>query len=94
MQQSHRAILESAIAKYTAMHQIRYAQAEMHELLLAIDQLLQGRPGAESKIVEEIADVQIMLWQLQMIYPRWSDGLSAKMGKLRKHVEGDSGTIT
>lgn len=58
-------ILEKAINKYGWQHQVDVAIEEMAELIQA---LLHDRRHRPSNIAEEIADVEIMCLQLEMIF--------------------------
>jgi GTP cyclohydrolase FolE2 len=57
-------ILRIAIKKYGIQSQERQAVEECSELILAISHKQRGR---EHNLIEEIADVEIMLEQLKMI---------------------------
>lgn len=67
-------ILKAAVAKYGQSAQVDMAIEEMSELTKALckerrTQLIQGKHAeAVSNIVEEIADVAIMLWQLMLMF--------------------------
>lgn len=58
-------IFTKAIKQYGEKAQVDVAIEEMSELIQAI---LHERRGRENNIAEEIADVEIMLSQLKMIY--------------------------
>ncbi len=97
--------LEAAILKYGSNNQIDVAIEEMSELIKA---LLKERRQANvlefdvtateklealnNNIAEEMADVIIMLVQLQMIYDNKesvSDYISMKVERLKRRMEGD-----
>jgi phosphoribosyl-ATP pyrophosphohydrolase len=56
-----------AIEKYGAMNQTMVAIEEMAELMQALVKCLRGKKD-RNNLVEEIADVQIMLDQVMMIH--------------------------
>ena len=60
------AILSSAIAKYGSLAQVHMAIEEMAELTNALMKDMRGRVTAE-EIITEIADVTIMMRQLQIM---------------------------
>ena len=58
-------ILKKAIEHYGKEHQLGVAQEELSELVTAISHYKRGR---EHNVAEEIADVEIMLSQLKIIF--------------------------
>ena len=58
-------ILNKAIEHYGKEHQLGVAQEELSELVTAISHYKRGR---EHNVAEEIADVEIMLEQLKLIF--------------------------
>lgn len=65
-------ILKQAIAKYGKDAQIKMAIEEMSELTQALCKDFRGKGNAEN-IAEEIADVEIMIQQLQIIFNNRND---------------------
>lgn len=59
-------VLQKAINQYGADAQMRMAQEELAELIVAISHQIRGRARLQD-IVSEIADVTICLEQLKMI---------------------------
>lgn len=87
------AIMERAIALYGVDHQVDVAIEEMAELTKA---MLKMRRGAKSfgdweaewdAIREEMADVSIMLSQLELIYGDVADIEEAKLIRLQKRLD-------
>lgn len=88
---SDKEVLEAALHKWGGELQELIAIEEMAELTKA---LIKRRRMSiaeydETKIVDEIADVQIMLWQLAIIYGRYhiEDAIAAKMERLKSRLE-------
>lgn len=77
-------ILEKAIETYGVEAQIRMAFEEMAELTQAICKSLRGADNLNN-VVEEIADVEIMLEQIKMIYDieQWEIDMKKKEKLLR-----------
>lgn len=95
-------ILKAAVAKYGQSAQVDMAIEEMSELTKALckerrTQLIQGKHAeAVSNIVEEIADVAIMLWQLMLMFD--CDGevqrqVDFKTTRLAQRLAADGGAI-
>ena len=60
---------EKVIEKYGVEHQSRQAMEECAELIQAINKILRyPTPAARAHLIEEIADVEIMIEQLKEIY--------------------------
>jgi NTP pyrophosphatase (non-canonical NTP hydrolase) len=60
-------ICEEAVRQYGEDNQINMLQEEMGELLAAINQVRRGRIP-KGKVIEEIADVTIMIEQMAIIF--------------------------
>ena len=60
-------ILQRAIDKYGKQMQMVVAMEEMAELTKELSKALRGKPNTTS-IAEEIADVEIMLGQIKIIF--------------------------
>ena len=63
----HRAVLRKALDTYGKTSQITMAFEEMSELMKELSKNLRGRDN-RSEIAEEIADVEIMLEQMKMLF--------------------------
>jgi len=64
---NHAAILEKAIKTYGAESQVNMAIEECAELINALEKYRRGRIGG-LEVITEIADVQIMCAQLEIIF--------------------------
>lgn len=88
---SEQEIYEVAIEKYGANHQETKAIEEMSELIKEICKNKDGEDNVE-QIAEEIADVQIMLEQMKILFDCenavcfWTD---EKLQRLQKRIEHD-----
>ena len=67
--ESEEAILRRAIEKYGNRAQINMALEEMGELIVALQHELRGRASLV-EVCEEVADVQIMMEQLALIFDK------------------------
>ena len=86
-------ILKAAIARYGKTAQMVIAMEEMAELTKELSKVLRGAPN-EDYIAEEIADVRIMLDQLEIMFD--CAGAAAayqayKVERLRKRLEETNG---
>ena len=77
-ERERRDIMLRAIHRYGEAAQIDMAVEEMAELTKALCKVKRATPGATttaavSNVIEEIADVQIMLDQLRLIFARSTD---------------------
>lgn len=98
MNKQERAVLKAAIDKYGNDSQLAVAQEECAELIQAISKLNRAgssdHPGRTAKaamnnLMEEAADVQIMLDQIRIMYPSHAyDTIRAqKIAILQKRME-------
>jgi NTP pyrophosphatase (non-canonical NTP hydrolase) len=62
-----RVILDRALAKWGATHQMLIAIEEMAELITALCHSLRGR-DTEDEVVEEVADVLITVKQMKILF--------------------------
>lgn len=65
-------ICEKAVRKFGKTAQLIMAMEEMSELIQALSKDIRGK-GSRNNISEEIADVEIMLAQLKIIYRNAND---------------------
>jgi NTP pyrophosphatase (non-canonical NTP hydrolase) len=79
-------ILNSAIAKWGVESQTMMAIEEMSELQKEICKMKRGQFDKEH-ILEELADVQIMIWQLEIIFGEPKDQISKKLARLEELVK-------
>lgn len=89
-------LYKKAIEKWGKESQIRQLFEEMSELTVAICHFERGRNFADQgmlEIVEEIADVEIMLEQMKQLYNLSEELIEAKkvkkLSKLKKMLEDD-----
>lgn len=92
-------ILDRAITTYGAPAQMDMAVEEMAELTKALCKVKRATPGANTtaaiaNVIEEIADVQIMLDQLRLIFARNTDEveedkLRRLLGRLNSYAESN-----
>lgn len=80
-------ILTAAIDWYGSTHQVNMAIEEMAELTQALCKVKRAwSEEAIASIIEEMADVQIMLDQLRLIYGQTADIEAAKLLRLQRRV--------
>ena len=90
-----RKILRKAIDTYGTEAQMMQCIEEMAELIQAINKYFRASTQfkwaeAYDSVVEEIADVQIMLEQMRIVFGDKSDDeqITAKLGRLEKRLKG------
>jgi NTP pyrophosphatase (non-canonical NTP hydrolase) len=76
-------IYQKLIDKFGVEHQELILIEEMSELTKAI---IKKRRGLEQNIAEELADVQIMLDQLKIIYPQWKSWEQIKINHIEQNI--------
>lgn len=92
--EERRALLDRAITTYGAPAQMDMAVEEMAELTKALCKVKRVSCAAEAKavlenVVEEMADVQIMLDQLRIIFHRFTEEAEeAKLERLKNRLDG------
>lgn len=79
-------ILRSAIDMYGAAIQITVAFEEMSELQKELCKYLRGR-GSQENIAEEIADVEIMMEQMKMLFNCETVVLQVREKKIKRLKE-------
>ena len=98
-ERERRNIMTRAIQHFGETAQIDMAVEEMAELTKAICKVKRAQAGAEmgaaiENVVEEIADVQIMLDQLRLIFARSTDEVEEEklrrlLGRLNSYAESN-----
>ena len=98
-ERERRDIMLRAIHRYGEAAQIDMAVEEMAELTKALCKVKRATPGATTtaaiaNVIEEIADVQIMLDQLRLIFARSTDEveedkLRRLLGRLNSYTESN-----
>ena len=89
-------IYQKAIAKWGKEPQIRQCMEECAELIQALNKYLRaeelGDPRkteeAEARVREEMADVDIMLWQMVSIFGAYTEEWEKKAARLDQRLEG------
>ena len=82
-------ILRRAIEKYGEPIQTIVAIEECAELQKELTKALRGKPNSDH-LAEEMADVQIMLWQLCCMFNvggQMTDWITKKVERLNKRIE-------
>lgn len=93
-ERERRNIMTRAIHRYGAVAQIDMAIEEMAELTKALCKVKMAAPGAETaaaiaNMAEEIADVQIMIDQLRLMFGRsTADAEEEKLRRLLSRLNG------
>lgn len=86
------AIMHEAIEHYGVSLQTVVAMEEMAELIKELSKAIRGQNNVQA-VVEEIADVQVMIWQLAMIYtedPEYVHRIAMqKLNRLHQRIEQD-----
>ena len=86
-QERESAILEGAIKKWGYRPQVIVAIEELSELQKELTKWLRGK-GNRDGLMEEMADVSIMLNQLQLIFGDPTEQEIAKLERLERLVHG------
>lgn len=86
-QEREAAILESAIKKFGPRNQVIVAIEELSELQKELTKWLRGKGNYEG-LMEEMADVSIMLNQLCLIFGDPAEQEIAKLERLERMVRG------
>lgn len=81
-------ILNSAISKFGIRAQVIVAIEEMAELQKELTKWLRGK-GTQEGLMEEMADVGIMLNQLELIFGDPVEEEISKLERLERLVRGD-----
>ena len=86
-------LYERAVEVFGKEHQLYVTIEEMAEAIAKIAQYNNRGRDVEKEMVEELADVCIMMEQMKVIYgDKLIAAVYTKLGKLEKHVErGENG---
>ena len=80
-------LFEKLIQKHGAYNQSLKAIEEFSELSRAIVRFkIYGDKTAEHNLLEEIADAHIMLEQLKIMCPKWTDLLEFKIDRIKRNI--------
>ena len=80
-------IPELALAIYGREKQIRKTLEELAELSVELHHALDGR-GDNEKILDEMADVEIMLCQMKILYGQTDGWKEKKIARLEERIHG------
>ena len=80
---------ELALAIYGREKQIHKTLEELAELSVELHHALDGR-GDNDKILEEMADVEIMLSQMKMLYGSTDAWKEKKIARLEERIHGSN----
>ena len=75
---------------YGAKHQAIKAVEELNELAVELSKWVNGK-GSRKHVLEECADVEIMLWQMQAIFGDWDDWKAYKLGRVEGRIWKEQG---
>lgn len=83
------AIISKALEHFGPVPQQMKAIEEMAELTKEICKEISGLLSNREAVIEEIADVQIVLWQMQLLYgvDRVQDRIKFKLRRLENRME-------
>jgi len=83
---------ERAVTKWGGQSQLNQVQEECAELITAISHVRRGRAGAVTELIEETADMIIMMKQLMVILPkdRLEEELAKKLTRLEARLVDES----
>lgn len=90
------AILREAVDTYGIKNQAKILQEECSELIVAVSHYDRGREKAFDNLVEELADVQIMIWQMAYglgAEAYLSDYINKKAQRLKERLANYKSTV-
>ena len=80
---------ELALAIYGREKQIRKTLEELAELSVELHHALDGR-GDNENILEEMADVEVMLSQMKILYGQTDGWKEKKLARLEERIHGSN----
>jgi len=85
-------LYRDAVGKYGKEHQLLVTAGELAECAAEIARhMIPDREHDEQDLIDELADVSIMLGQMEVIYgEQLTNAIFKKLNKQRKHIEEDS----
>lgn len=88
-------LMLTAIERWGRDLQLNLAQEECAELIAAIAHFKRDRPNATDELIQEIADVKIMIWQLEEMFGRDAVDrvVALKMKRLESRLELGAGAV-
>lgn len=79
--------IRAALRRFGFTEQARMLQEECGELVAAVNRWRRGRAGAFEAMIEEIADVEILIDQMRLVYGAEIDAARArKLARLRERL--------
>lgn len=82
-------LYERAVDKYGKSHQIMVLVEEMAECTAQISKYFNRGRGTEEEVVDEIADVSILISQMSVVYGQnLVNSINRKLNKLKGHIDG------
>jgi hypothetical protein len=83
-------IYKEAVDHFGADRQLEQLEEELTELLLAVKHFRKGK-DTEAHLVSEIADVKIMLWQMNYVFTpdHIEDAVDYKRQRLEDRIEAE-----
>lgn len=87
--EEQKSIEKEAVETYGIDAQMRMLQEECGELIVAVGHYLRGREGSLANLCEELADVRIMVEQIEIALdnPAIEELYNYKLGRLKKRLE-------
>ena len=85
-------IVKEAIKAYGKEKQLHQTTEECGELIVAISHYLRNRPNSDEDVAEEIADVKLMVRQVELMLGIESDVesyMNVKLRRLKFKLEGE-----
>lgn len=79
-------VIRKAVERFGVDHQIFKAVSECAELIVALTHESEGK-NTPYDVAGEIADVQIMVWQLSLMYPDTKKRIREKVKRLSNLIE-------
>lgn len=68
MDEPGQSVLHAALRRYGFKEQLAMLQEECGELVAAVNRYRRGRPGAFEAMIDEMADVSILIKQMKLVY--------------------------
>ena len=87
------ALYEEAVNRFGKEHQLIVTFGELSEATAEIAKhMIPARPHDEQDLIDELADVCIMMEQMKVIYgERLTQTIHKKLDKLEKHIKSELG---
>jgi len=81
-------LYQEAVDKWGKEHQLLVTVEEMAEATASIAQFVNRGRNVEEDVIEELADVYIMIRQVEIIYgARFTKAICKKLNKLKGHLD-------